>query len=135
MIVSEVGRTTSGSSSWLCGIRHQLAVLGHQPVVGDHRALLGEALDVRRLLLEERQRDEQREVRVDVAGVLEHAVEDPLHVLPQRVAPRLDHHAAAHRRVLGQVGGLDDLLVPLGVVFGAGGDDGGGGFGGRPSRR
>jgi hypothetical protein len=103
-------------------------------VVGDDRALLGEALDVLGLLLEERQRDEQREVRVDVAGVLEHAVEDPLHVLPQRVAPRLDHHAAAHRRVLGQVGGLDDLLVPLGVVVGAGGDDGGGGFGGRHDR-
>jgi hypothetical protein len=44
-------------------------------MVRHHRALLGEALDVLGLLLEERERDEQREVRVAVARVLEHPVE------------------------------------------------------------
>ena len=51
------------------------------------------------------------------------AVEDALDVLPQRVAPRLDHHAAADVAVLGEVGGLDDLLVPLLVVVVAGRGD------------
>ena len=45
-----------------------------------------------------------------------------------RVAPRLDDHAAAHRRVLGQVGAFDDLLIPLGVVLGARRRDCGPGF-------
>ena len=98
--------------------RHQPALRSRlQPVVGHHRALLGEALDVLGLPLQVAQRDEQREVGVGVAGVLEHAVEDALHVLPQRVAPRLDHHAAAHRRQLRQVGGAHHLLIPLGVVL------------------
>ena len=100
---------------------HERAVgPGFEPVVGDHRALLGESLHMLRLLFEEALRDEEREIGVLVAGVLEHFVEDPLDVLPQPVAPRLDHHAAAHRRILGQVGRLDHLLVPFGIVVGPG---------------
>ncbi len=94
-------------------------------MVRDDGAFLREALDVRRLLLQERQRDEQREVRVLMAGRLEHVVERALHVLPQGVAPRLDDHAAANGRVLGEVRGPDDLLIPLGVVLVASGRDGG----------
>jgi hypothetical protein len=83
----------------------------------DDRALLREALDVLGLLLEEALRDQQRKVRVLVAGLLEAGVQPALDVLPQRVAPRLDHHAAAHRRLLGEIGRLDHLLIPLGIVF------------------
>ena len=72
--------------------------------MGDHRAFLGEALDVLGFLFEEAQRDEEREVGVLVAGGLEHAVQHALDVLPERVAPGLDDHAAAHGRGLGQVG-------------------------------
>ena len=103
--------------------RDELAVARLEAVVRDDRALLREALDVRGLLLEERHRDEQREVRVDVPRLLEHPVEDALDVLPQRVAPRLDHHAAADVAVLREVGRLDDFLVPLRVVVGARGGD------------
>ena len=50
MMVSEVGRTISGSSSSPAGT--QLAVrASFEAVVGDHRAFLGEALDVLGLLL------------------------------------------------------------------------------------
>ena len=87
----------------------------------DDGAFLGEALDVFRLLLEIRQRDEEREVGVLVAGLLEHPIEDRLHPLPHRVAERLDDHASADRRLLGEIGRLDDLLIPLRVVLGAGG--------------
>ena len=53
MMVSEVGRTISGSSSLASGIGLQLAVDRLQPVVGDDRHLLGEALDVLGLLGDE----------------------------------------------------------------------------------
>ena len=98
--------------------RDQLAVRPRlEPMMRDHCALFREALDVRGLLLHERQRDEQREVGVLVPGGLEHVIERALHVLPERVAPRADDHAAAHRRCLREVGARDDLLVPLGVIL------------------
>ena len=56
-------------------------------------------------------------VSVLVTGFLEHPVKCGLHVLPYRVPPRLDHHTAADWRHLRQIGGLDDLLIPLGIVF------------------
>ena len=97
---------------------HELAVRPRlEPMVRDDRALLGEPSTCSASFCRKRQRDEQREVGVLVAGRLEHVVERALHVLPDRVAPRLDDHAAAHRRVLGEVRAGDDLLVPLGVVF------------------
>ena len=59
--------------------------------------LLGEALDVLGLLGEEAQRDEQREIGVLVAGLLEAAGRASRCIFSQiAVAPRLDDHAAAH---------------------------------------
>ena len=60
-----------------------------------------------------------------VAGCLKAAVQLLLDQLPDTVAPRLDHHAAAGFRILGEVGGFDDLLIPLGEILGAGRGDGG----------
>ena len=91
----------------------------------DHGALLGEAFDVGGFLLEERDRDEQREVGVLVARLLEHAIEDALDVLPQRITPRLDHHAALDVGVLGEIRRADDLLIPFGKILLASGRDGG----------
>ena len=82
-----------------------------------HRALLGEALYVVGLLAEKRLGYEQREIGVLVTGILEHLVERPLHFLPDRIAVRLDDHAAAHGRILGQAGLHDQIVIPLGVVF------------------
>ena len=98
--------------------------------MGDDGALLGETIDMRGFLLDVADRDEEREVGVHVAGLLEHRVEVAVDVLPERVTPRLDHHATADRAVLGQVGVLDHLQIPLGVVFLAGRGDGGLRFGG-----
>jgi len=63
------------------------------------------------------ERDEKREVGVAVAGGFEHAVKDGLHAFPERVAPRFDDHAAADFGIFGEVGGFDDLLVPLGKIL------------------
>jgi hypothetical protein len=110
--------------------RNQLAVGPEfEAVVRDDGAFLGETLHMLRLLLQVGERNEQREVGILVPRGLEHAVEDRLHPLPDGVAVRLDHHAAAHRRLLGEVGGPHHLLIPLGIVLGAGGADGGGGHG------
>ena len=55
---------------------------------GDPRDLRREALDVLRLAHQQAFRDEEREVRVDVPGLLEPAVEPLLDGLPDRVAVR-----------------------------------------------
>src|ERR1051325_2464811 len=88
--------------------------------VGDDRRLGREALDMLRLLLEEALRYEQREVGVPVARLLEHVVERALHPLPDAVAIGANDHAAAHRRVVGQLGAKNDFVVPGAEVFSAG---------------
>src|SRR5436190_118073 len=65
------------------------AFLGFQAIVRDHRALLGEPLGHLLFLGEVRLRNEEGEIRVDVAGVLEHAVEGALHLFPDCEAVRL----------------------------------------------
>ena len=109
MMVSEVGRTTRGSSSF------------SPPPMGDHRQLGREALHVFLLLLEEGHGDEDGEGRVDVTGLLEAAVERGGHVFPQRPAVRSHDHAAAHGGVIGQLGLEHELVVPFGEVLSAGG--------------
>jgi len=69
------------------------------------------------LFLQKALRDEQREIRVLVAGRLETAIQAALDAFPQLVAVRLDDHAAAHRRIVGQVGLLHDIGIPLGEIF------------------
>ena len=98
--------------------RHHLAVRRRPPAVMRHDgAFLGEAFDVLRFFREIAQRNEKREVGVLVPGRLEHGVELALHVFPDAVAPRLDHHAAAHVGRFGQLGRADDLLIPFGKIF------------------
>ena len=109
----------------------ELTIRAHfETRVGDDGAFLGEAVDVRGFLLDVADRDEEREVGVHVAGLLELLVEVAVDVLPESVTPRLDHHATADRAVLGQVGMLDHLEVPFRIVILAGRGDGGLRFGG-----
>ena len=76
MIVSLVGRTMSGSVEFGGGRGAQAAgAIGLEAVMGDDGAFLGEALDVRGLLRQVAERDEEREIGVAMAGGLEHAVE------------------------------------------------------------
>ena len=95
---------------------------GFEAMVRDHRALLGEALDVLGFFRQVGNRDEQREIGVLVAGVLEHPVQGPLHLLPDGVSVGPDDHAAAHRAVVGQLGPGDQLVVPGREVLGTGGE-------------
>ena len=88
--------------------------------VGDHGQFGGEALHVLRFLFEETLGDQHREVGVDVPGLLEHAVENRLHLFPDPVSVGLDDHRTAHRSVLGEFGPLDHFLVPARIVFGWG---------------
>ena len=41
---------------------------------------------------------------------------------PDRISFGPDDHAAAHRRIIGELGGFDHVHIPLGVVLGAGFD-------------
>ena len=105
--------------------RHQFTVLLLEPVMGDDRTFLGESLDMLRFFFEKAERDEERKVSVHMPGRLEHDIKLTLHVFPDPPAPRLDDHAAAHIGIFRQVGGFDDLLIPLGKIVGAGRGDGG----------
>ena len=101
------------------GIDHHALAFGivFQPVVRHYGALLGEAFDVVRLLREEGLGDEEREVGVLVARLLEHPVQNGLHLLPDGITVGFDDHAAADGRVLGQAGLHDQIVVPLRVVL------------------
>jgi hypothetical protein len=83
----------------------------------DHRAFFGKTLGMLLFFFQERFRDKEREVSVLVSGRLEHIVEGPLHLFPDRETIRLNNHTAANGRILGQVSPFDDLVVPFGIVF------------------
>ena len=85
-------------------------------------AFLGEPFYVGGFLTEEGFRDEDGEIGVLVAGFLEHVVQLPLHPFPDAEAIGFDDHTAPYGGVLGQVGVLDDIEVPLGVIFVSGGN-------------
>ena len=104
MIVSEVGRTTSGSASSSPPARVTSATSGAKPSTCS-------ASCIRKLF-----GDEQREIGVLVAGLFDALIEPALDRLPDRVAMGLDDHAAAHWRVLAQPGLIDDIQVPLRIV-------------------
>jgi hypothetical protein len=97
MIVSLVGRMASRWSSlpWLPASVDVLGLL--------HQELFGY---------------EQREVPVLVAARLDHVVEGPLDPLPDRVAVGPDDHAAADRRVVGQLRLPHHVGVPAVEVLG-----------------
>ncbi len=69
------------------------------------------------LATEEGLGDEEREVGVLVTCFLEHIIQLALHLLPDGVAVRFDHHAAAHGGVLRQIGFDYQVEVPLRIVF------------------
>ena len=91
---------------------------------GDPRHLRREAFDVLLLARQQAFRDQERKVRIDVAGGLDARVELALQVLPHRVAVRPDHHEALDRRVVGEFGLADDVEIPLRKVDGLLGDFG-----------
>ena len=100
MIVSDVGRMISGSSSFLPPPCVTTATSGAKP-----STCCG-------FLVQEALGNEQREVRVLVARRLEHVVERALHPLPDAVAVRANDHAAAHGRVVRELGAQHDFVVP-----------------------
>jgi len=90
--------------------------------VGHDRQLRRESLDVLRLPMDEALRDEEREVGILVPGGLDHPVQGGDDLLPDGVPVRADDHTAAHGRVIGEFGDLDDVLVPAREILRAGSD-------------
>ena len=85
----------------------------------DDRELGREALDVLRLLLQKALRDEQREVGVARAGLLDAPVELVAQRLPNRESVGPKHDASAHRRIVRQFGAQADVVVPRGEILAA----------------
>ncbi|OPZ72041.1 MAG: hypothetical protein BWY82_01528 [Verrucomicrobia bacterium ADurb.Bin474] len=93
----------------------------HEPGVSDNRTLLCKAIHMLGLFFDVALGNEQGEIGVLMARVLEHLVKNALHVLPDGVAPRLDDHTPPYRRILGKIGRTNDLLIPLREILLAGG--------------
>ena len=85
--------------------------------MGHHSTLFGKAFHMFSLPAKEGFGDKQREISIDVARFLEHAVQLMLHFLPNGVAIRLDDHTATYGRLLCQVGLDHQFIVPLGIVL------------------
>jgi hypothetical protein len=81
-----------------------------------HSAFLGEAFYVLSFARKETLGDEQGEIGILRTRLLEHCIKLVLHFLPDGIAVRLDDHATAHGRLLGQVGFHDKVIIPLAVV-------------------
>ena len=62
----------------------------------DHGTFLGKTFDVLCFFFQETHGNKQRKVSILMTSVLEHLVEDALHIFPNRIAPWLDDHAASH---------------------------------------
>ena len=105
MIVSEVGRTTSGSSSSLPPAWVTTASSGANPS------------NVVRLAFQVALRYQQRKVRVLVPGRLDPAVQVGLQQLPQPVAVGADDHRALDRAAVHKLRFEDQFVVPGGEVF------------------
>ena len=105
------------------GIDHDTRsiLIGFQAIVSHHCALLSESLDMLRLFAEERFRDQQGEIGVDMACLLEFIIEYALHLFPNRIAIGLDHHATTHSGVLSQISLDNQILIPLRVIHTPGG--------------
>ena len=83
----------------------------------NYGTLLSEALNVACLAREERLRDEEWEVCVLVSCLLEHAVKDIVHLLPDGIAIGLDYHTTTYCRVLSKTRLEYQVVIPLRVVL------------------
>ena len=91
--------------------------IGHQPVMRNHGAFLGESLHMLRFPAQEGLWYEKREISVLHARFLEHTVQDRLHLFPYGIAIGLDYHAAPHGRLFGQVRLHHKVVIPLRIII------------------
>src|ERR1043166_1967532 len=83
----------------------------------NHRAFFCEPFGVLFLFFKKRFLDKKREVSIHVSRRLEHVIQSPLHLFPDRKTVRLYHHTATNGGVFCQIGAFDDLVIPLGIIF------------------
>ena len=51
-----------------------------------------------------------------MTGFLEHLVKNILHLLPYRIAIRIDYHTSSYCRTLGEVCLYYEIVIPLRIV-------------------
>ena len=97
---------------------HAIAVrVVFQTIMSNYSAFLCKAFNVVGFAAEERFRNQEWEISVNVASGLKHIVELTLHFLPDSVTIRFDDHTPTHGRLLGQIGFNHEFVVPLRIVF------------------
>ena len=93
-----------------------------ESIVGHHSAFFGKSFHVLRFFRKIAFGDEQGEVGVLHARGFETGVECLLYPFPDGITIGLDHHAAAHGRLFGEVGFHDEFVVPARIVHAAFGE-------------
>jgi len=117
MIVSDVGRTTSGFLQLRLRVGDQRAVfIRNQAVMSDDRHFLCKSIDMRCLTFEIGKRYKNREIGILNSGRLDPVVHQALYSFPNAIAPRFDDHASTNARLFGQIGGGDNFLIPVGEI-------------------
>ena len=102
-----------------CRINHNsiMRLVCLETIVSYYGTLLSKAFHMLRFLREETLGNEQGEISILNASLLEHIVEGALHLLPNCITVRLDDHAAANVALLGQIGLYHQFVVPFAVVL------------------
>ncbi|MPM05252.1 hypothetical protein SDC9_51540 [bioreactor metagenome] len=99
------------------GADHQGLLEDFSAGMGNHGALGSKSFHVLRFLFKEGVGNEEGKIGVHMAGFFKCFIEMMLDRFPQGVSRRADDHAAPHRGVVGEFRRLDDVEIPLGVVF------------------
>ena len=85
--------------------------------MGHNCTFLRKTFHVLRLAAEERLRDEERKICIHMSCFLEHLVEHLVHLLPDSITVRLDHHTASYCRALCKIRLHNKVVIPLRIII------------------
>src|SRR6516165_1087989 len=85
--------------------------------VSNHSDFRREALNMLGLFLQKTLRNKQRKVGIAGAGLLDSAIQLVTQVLPDSEAIRTKYDTSAHRRVVGQFGADNQVIIPSSKIL------------------
>ena len=89
-----------------------LVLVGLQAIVRHHGTFLGKSFHMFGFFTQKRFRNQQREISVLHAGLLEFIIQHTLHLLPNGITIRLYHHTSSYIRLFGQIGFHHQFVIP-----------------------
>ena len=90
-----------------------MGIIGLEAVVGYYSTFLGKSFNVLCLFRKEAFGNQQREVSILYAGLLEHAIEHLLHPFPDSISIGLYNHTAPNIGLFSEVSFDNELVIPF----------------------